>query len=89
MIDLDAGDDDTVEIDPSEVWSINWDSFRVFVALATQWRAVGVGRVILRTGLRYDEVDRMIERMGVDRAVFWDVQVMEAVALPILNEVDE
>lgn len=78
---------EVVEIDPTEVWSTNWEAFLVFVALATQWRVVGVGTAIVRLGLDYAEADRMIARAGADPDVFWDLQVMEGTALPILNEV--
>lgn len=83
-----SGDDETgvAEIDPTAVWSSNWDAFLVFDALATQWRVVGVGTVIVRIGLDYAEADRMIARAEADPSVFWDIVVLEGAALPILNE---
>lgn len=90
VVAADGDDDEVVVIDPAAVWSSNWPAVAVFTALATQWRVVGVGNVILRLGLDYAEADRMIARMGAEADVFWDLQVMEGVALPILNEaVDE
>ena len=70
------------------MWSTNWEAVAIFAALATQWRVVGVGPILHHVGLDYGEVDLMISRFAADPAVFWDVQVMEAAALPILNEAD-
>lgn len=72
----------------TEVWSTNWPALIVFLDLATQWREVCVANQLVRTGLRYAEVDRMIARHGADPEVFWDVQILEQAALPVLNEGD-
>lgn len=76
-----------IEVDPAEVWDENWPAFLVFLDLATQWRCVGVGTRLVRLGLDYAEVDRMIARHAIDAAdVFWRIQILEQAALPVLNE---
>lgn len=75
-----------IEVDPSEVWAENWPAFLVFLDLATQWRCIGVGNRLVRLGLDYGEVDRMIVRHGADADVFSQIQILEQAALPVLNE---
>lgn len=71
-----------------DVWPENWDAVTVFLDCSTQWEAVerwGVG--MLRTGLRYADVDVVLKRRGFEGdEVFALVRIMEQEALPILNE---
>nr|DAG83662.1 MAG TPA: protein of unknown function DUF1799 [Caudoviricetes sp.] len=64
-----------------EVWPENWESFWVFEALATQWRA-GPGGVM---GLDYTAIPSVAEMLGVRKKhlqrIFQDLRVMEAAAL--------
>lgn len=71
-----------------EVWGENWPAVTVFLDCATQWASVEMGGAgILRTGLRYGDVDVVLRRRGFDGdEVFELVRVMEQEALPILNE---
>ncbi len=81
-------DDDpaSLTVPPTDVWSVNWAAVQVFLDLETQWRPpiVGPGGLIW-LGLDYGEVERMIRLHGADPTVFWDIKVMEAAALPVLN----
>ncbi|WP_331852640.1 DUF1799 domain-containing protein [Pragia fontium] len=62
-----------------------WNSFLVFKAMSTQWR-VGMSGA---TGLDYGCLPQVMDFIGVseDKAtVFADIQVMESVALSIINK---
>ncbi len=73
-----------------EVWDEHWDSFAVFRACATQWKVAGTAFALLHLGLDYAGVEVVMRNLLSDsadrRRVFTDVLVMEAEALPILNE---
>lgn len=64
-----------------EVWPENWRAWTLFMAVGTQWN-VGVGG---RTGLRYETVYPLLDRMTSTeagwQALFDDVQVLERAAL--------
>lgn len=64
-----------------EVWPDNWRAWMLFTSLNTQWN-VGMGG---RTGLRYESLYPLLDRMGLTddewRGYFDDVQVMERAAL--------
>lgn len=59
----------------------------MFLACQTQWRTAGMGGV---TGLDYVAVGNVMRWLGVPAArrgeTFEAIQVMEATALPLLNE---
>lgn len=80
----DALDDDDGE--PSfAVWPENVHTLGLFRACHTQWRVGAMGGVL---GLDYAGVEVVLRMMRVKKRnqVFGDLQVMEAAALPILNE---
>lgn len=65
-----------------EVWPENWQTFQLFARLRTQWSA-GMGGI---TGLRYEAIYPLIDRLaGGDPAewdcIFDDIQAMEAAAI--------
>lgn len=66
------------------MWPENWEAFKLFCKVQTQWRwemdPMGNRR---RLGLDYSGVRaRMSALRGVDRAALWDqLQVMEFAAL--------
>jgi hypothetical protein len=73
-----------------ELFPENVTTVRVFTALSSQWQMlVGIGAVVYQ-GLDYQKVKATLELMGIDRAEWADIfdglQVMEAAALPVLNE---
>ena len=76
---------------PIEVWDDHWLAFSVFRACGTQWRLLVVGKTVVHLGLDYPGVEVVMRNLlppETDRgAVFADVMLMEAAALPILNEV--
>ena len=72
--------------DPVEVWPDAWESLLVFNTFGTQWNwAVGMGGGG-RTGLRYEAVYPVLDRItkGDDDAwgrLFADIQDMEQAAI--------
>lgn len=73
-----------------EVWDDHWNAFAVFRASGTQWRVVATPRALFHLGLDYPGVEVVMRRLlppeADANAVFADLMVMEAEALPILNE---
>lgn len=77
--------------DDFEIWEENWQSWKVFSALTTQW--------IVRDGLfggtyqgiRYSSIQPVMWAYGVKdrRAVFDDVREMERAALGVLNGAEQ
>ena len=72
------------------VWEENWQAVTLFVGLRTQWRMhVGMGGAIYQ-GLDYLAAEAALRLQRVPRsawpALFDDLQVMEAAALPLLND---
>lgn len=69
-----------------EVWSCNWESFRIFLACETQWRAaVGMAGLVW-LGLDYAAVDMVMRRMKAPDDAFEHIQIMEAAALQAFSE---
>lgn len=72
--------------DPIEVWPENWDALMMFATIDTQWNwATGLGGGA-RTGLRYEAVYPLLDRMtkGDEEAwerLFSDIRCMEQAAL--------
>lgn len=78
----DDEDEQTVEIMPSA-----WTSLSAFLACQTQWR-VGIGMsAMLWLGLDYGAVKLVLDDLDAPRGTFTDLRLMEAAALPVLNEV--
>lgn len=71
-----------------EVWQDNWDSFWLFEALSTQWRA-GAGGLI---GLDYSSILPVAQMLGLKKKklkqIFPDLRVMEAVALQQMHQAE-
>jgi Phage related hypothetical protein (DUF1799) len=69
-----------------DVWGDNWDAFRLFESMSTQWR-VGVFGA---TGLDYGVLPGVMRMMGIAAKecsdLFRDVRVMEAAALAVMSE---
>lgn len=69
-----------------EVWPDNWSAFRLFNAMATQWRTGACGA----TGLDYTSIRDVAEFIGIKKKqikeIFPDLQVMEAEALAAMAE---
>ena len=72
-----------------DVWAENWPAVSLFQRLGTQFRVAGGPAGYLHLGLDYPAVDVVLRHAGVDTdpdELFAAIQMMEAVALPILNE---
>ncbi|WCO82125.1 hypothetical protein vBPpSSYP_143 [Pseudomonas phage vB_PpS_SYP] len=69
------------------IWDINWDTFRVFNTLNTQWRIGGMGHA---TGLDYNVIPSVGKMLGFKNKqineMFPDLQVMENEALITMGE---
>jgi hypothetical protein len=78
-------DDDALPAD-FEVWPENWDAFRLFCGLNTQWNHVGLAGV--RVGLRYEAIEPTARMMGIDvsAAVFAGLQIAEIEMIKIQQE---
>lgn len=73
-----------------EVEQENLTAVRVFVAMQTNWRIVaGMGGLVYQ-GLDYPSLESVANLLCIKRKkrpeLFADIQIMEAAALPILNE---
>lgn len=73
-----------------EVWEENWPAVEMFLRLQTQWRIIG-GMAVAYMGLDYQAVAWMFSLYNVEqpRQLLEDLQVMEAAALPLLNQRDD
>lgn len=71
------------------IWPENWEAVGLFCALATQWRLAG-GMGISYQGLDYVAILATLQLQRVPPRdwpdLFWRIRVMEAAAVPILNE---
>jgi hypothetical protein len=69
-----------------EVWPENWPAFDLFCRVRTQW-FVGFGGP---TGLRYEAIYPLLDRMGLSPAdweqAFADIQLMESAALQQISD---
>ena len=67
-----------------EVWPDNWQAFRLFNALGTQWRTGPVGA----TGLDYSVIREVSILIGIKKRqileMFPDLQIIEAEALAVM-----
>lgn len=74
------------EDDWFEVWPENWQAYRIFRDLQSQWR-VGLSG---RTGLDYNVLFRKMDRLGLSpddyERLEEDVRVMEFAALSVMNK---
>lgn len=85
-VELDA---ESASEDFIEIWPANHASFYAWLECQTQWDAVGTPAGIIWTKLPYEAVLTVLDDLGSPRGVFADIRLMEAVALPILNERDD
>lgn len=74
-----------------EVWEDNWDTLMVWLSLQTQWRKEipAMSGQMIWHGLNYPAVEATLRMMGLwkqAREIFDGLRVMEAAALPILNQ---
>lgn len=69
-----------------EVWPDAWPAFRLFDALATQWRVASGGP----SGLDYTAIPATAAMLGIKRRdltdIFPDLRVMEVEALAVMAE---
>ncbi|KAB2687520.1 DUF1799 domain-containing protein [Brucella tritici] len=78
-----------IEQETVEIMPVNHDSFDAFLACQTQWRVAATMAGLFWQGLDYPAVRLVLDDIEAPRHVFADIRVMEAEALPILNERDD
>lgn len=77
--------------DVFDVWDINADALALFLAVQSQWRAIGLGMAgaMVWLGLDYQGVDVFMRRAGVDDpdgGLFRDLVTMEGAAMAAFAE---
>ncbi|WP_339406573.1 DUF1799 domain-containing protein [Pseudomonas helleri] len=69
-----------------EVWPDNWQAFRLFEAMSTQWRMGACGA----TGLDYTAIYNTASLLNISKKhtlkLFPDLRVMEAEAMLVMSE---
>lgn len=67
-----------------EIWQDNFDSFRLFKSMTTQWRT-GMSGI---TGLDYNCLPWLMKIHGIPESerIFNDLQIMEGEALKLMNK---
>ncbi|QLG93518.1 DUF1799 domain-containing protein [Pseudomonas yamanorum] len=75
-----------IPVEEVGIWPDNWDVFRVFEAMSTQWRTGVCGA----TGMDYSVLSGVIRMCGVPisqrQTIFNDFRRMEAEALHVMAE---
>lgn len=71
-----------------EIMPANHASFEAFLACQTQWRVVATMAGLIWLGLDYAAARLVLDDLDTPRHVFADLRIMEAEALPVLNERD-
>ncbi|KGE01004.1 hypothetical protein JL39_07625 [Rhizobium sp. YS-1r] len=74
--------------DEMEIMPANWDSLMAFLECQTQWRVAAGMAGLVWFGLDYVACKLVLDSIDADTEVFADLRVMEAAALPVLNEAD-
>jgi hypothetical protein len=64
----------------------NWTSLIAFLACQTQWRVVSTMGGLVWLGLDYSAARSALDEAGAPASRMSDLRVLEAAALPILNE---
>lgn len=64
----------------------NWPSLLAFLVCQTQWRVVATMSGLIWLGLDYAAARGALDEAGLPIARMADLRVIEAAALPILNE---
>lgn len=67
----------------------NWPSLIAFLGCETQWRVSGTMAGLFWLGLDYSAVDVIARLESWSKDIWENVRVMEAAALPVLNEVEQ
>ena len=88
-------DTDETDADAFEVWPEHWDIVQAFLAVATQWRVVGLGGGFEPSRIRFVGFDYAAVRAALDAEAIqvtpdqWrGLRMMEGAACAALNEVD-
>ena len=72
-----------------EVWAINWQAVTGFLTIETQWRVTGTPVGLCWLGIDYTAAAAALRGRSQRRfqRLLADLRIMEAAALPILNNV--
>ncbi|WP_417691550.1 DUF1799 domain-containing protein [Roseibium sp.] len=76
------------EPEPFDVWRCNWRAVTAFLSLETQWRVAAGPAGFAFLGLDYTAAKSAFSGRSrrAWQSLLADLQIMEATALPILNE---
>lgn len=85
---IEAGEETEEEADGLPIWPENWTSLTAWLSIDTQWRVAGRASRLTWIGLDYSAVKVVLDAEGHGPEIFADIRMMEAEALPILNEAD-
>ncbi|MDO6967021.1 DUF1799 domain-containing protein [Rhizobium alvei] len=77
------------ETDRMPIHPANWPSLIAFLGCETQWRVSGTMAGLFWLGLDYSAVDVIARLESWSKDIWENVRVMEAAALPVLNEVEQ
>lgn len=64
----------------------NWPSLIAFLLCQTQWRVLATMGGLIWQGLDHGAARAALDELGLPVSRMSDIRVMEAAALPILNE---
>ena len=88
-IEPDAFGETEAQQEAFEVWAINWQAVTGFLTIETQWRVTGTPVGLCWLGIDYTAAAAALRGRSQRRfqALLADLRIMEAAALPILNNV--
>ncbi|EXL08220.1 hypothetical protein BG46_01465 [Brucella anthropi] len=78
-----------IEQEMVEIMPANHASFDAFLCCQTQWRVAATMAGLIWQGLDYPAVRLVLDDIDAPQHAFADIRIMEAEALPILNERDD
>ena len=83
-----SGEPDGIGEEAFGVWAINWQAVTGFLTLETQWRVAGTPAGLCWLGIDHTAAAAVLRGRSRRRfrALLADLRIMEAAALPILNE---
>jgi hypothetical protein len=85
-----GSDDEDEEDELFELQEDNQETLRVFITMWTQWHAVGGMNGLIYTGMNYQSLPEVWERLGVKKKrrneIFAELRMLEAELLLIKNK---
>jgi ribosomal protein S18 acetylase RimI-like enzyme len=69
-----------------DVWPDNWPAIQLFRDIGNQWRSGMGGPFALDYGVLFHRMDRMKLSEDDHEQMFYDIKVIEAAVLPVINK---